>query len=175
MSQESLDDLFERNADMRLLERRHREIGAPSSDGKARRVGGGFGAESIVPGATADVELNDAPLLRVEVAAAPQTGVIPGAVLGVAIDVHNDGTAPAPEATLQCALPIESQYRDGSLRLDGHEVTAPEALFGDGLPIPRLPGAASSKVTFQLQVLPGVSPLILQPGLRSEGVPIVGT
>ncbi len=175
MSQESLDDLFERNADMRLLERRHREVNAAATDGKARRVGGGFGAESIVPGATADVELQDAPLMRVEVAAAPMTGVIPGAVLGVAIDVHNDGNAPGPEATLQCAVPIEAQFRDGSLRLDGREVTAPEQLFGDGLPIPRLPGASSSKVTFQLHVLPGVSPLILQPRLRAEGVPVVGT
>jgi len=174
VSQESLDDLFERNADMRLLERRHRELGAPTSDGKARRVGGGFGAESIVP-ATAEPAREDTPLMRVEVAAAPLTGVIPGAVLGVAVDVYNDGGAPAPEATLQLSLPIESQFREGSLRLDGREVTAPERLFTDGLPIPRLPGASSSKVTFQLQVLPGLVPLILQPSLRAEGVPVVGT
>ena len=175
MSQESLDELFERNADMRLLERRHRELGAPGTDGKARRVGGGFGAESIVAGASADVVLEDAPLLRVEVAAAPQTGIIPGAVLGVAIDVMNDGTAAAPAATLQISLPIESQYREGSLRLDGREVPSPEQLFADGLTIPGLDGSSTTKVTFQLQVLAGLSPLILQPRLRAEGVPIVGT
>jgi hypothetical protein len=175
VSQESLDDLFERNADMRLLERRHRELGAPETDGKARRVGGGFGAESIVAGASADIVLEDAALLRVEVAAAPQTGIIPGAVIGVAIDVINDGTAPAPEAVLGISLPIESQFRAGSLRVDGREVSNPEQLFAGGLMIPALDGASAAKVTFQLLVLPGLSALILQPRLRAEGVPTVGT
>ena len=136
VSQESLDDLFERNADMRLLERRHREVGASTNDGKARRVGGGFGAESIVPGATAELERGDAPLMRVEVAAAPLTGVIPGAVLGIAIDVYNDGNTPAPESTLQCAVPIEAQYRDGSLRLDGQRSHRARAAFRGRPPDP---------------------------------------
>jgi outer membrane biosynthesis protein TonB len=175
VSQESLDDLFERNADMRLLERRHKELGGATTDGKARRVGGGFGAESIVPGTVTDQALENSPLLRVEIAAAPLTGIIPGAVIGVAIDVSNDGGAPAPEATLQISLPIESQYRDGSLRLDGREVAASEQLFADGLPIPALAGSSAVKVTFQLQVLAGLTALILQPRLRADGVPIVGT
>ena len=160
---------------MRLLERRHQEVTATATDGASRRVGGGFGAESIVPGASADVTLEEAPRLRVEIAAAPQTGVIPGAMVGIAVDVYNDGTAPAPGATLQLSLPMESEYREGSLRLEGREITAPERLFGTGISIPRLPGETSTKVTFQLRVLPGLTPLILQPRLRAEGVPIVGT
>jgi hypothetical protein len=174
-SDDSLDDLFERNADMRLLERRHQEVGAPKSGGQARRVGGGFGAESIVAVGAGEIIMEDAARLRVEIAAAPATGAIPGAVIGVAVDVTNDGTATAPEALLLLSVPHESDYRHDSLRVDGQQVAAPERLFSAGLPIAALPAAASTKVTFQLQVLAGVSALILQPRLEAKGTPIVGT
>lgn len=101
--------------------------------------------------------------------------MIPGAVVGVAIDVFNDGNAPAPESKLLVSVPPESEFRPGSLRVDGREVPAPEQLFAQGLPIARLPGATSSKVTFQLAVLPGVNTLYLQPRLQTNGVPVVGT
>ena len=77
------------------------------------------------------------------IAAAPASGVIPGAVVGVAIDVFNDGNAPAPESKLLVSAPIESEFRTGTLRIDGREVQAPEQLFAHGLPIARLPGATS--------------------------------
>ena len=172
MDQRSIEDLFERNADMRLLEFRHNEPGkgAPAN----KRTASSFGAESIMS-TTPDIEMEDAPQLRVGIGAAPSTGVIPGAVVGVAIDVFNDGTAPAPESKLLLAIPIETQYRTGTLRIDGREPQAPEQLFAQGLPVPRLPGGTSSKVTFQLAILPGVNMLYLQPRLQAEGVPVVGT
>ncbi len=159
---------------MRLLEFRHNEPGkgAPAN----RRTASSFGAESIVA-SPLEVEAagEKVPRLRVTVAAAPHSGVIPGAVVGVAVDVFNDGNAPAPESKLLLSLPPESEYRAGSLRIDGREVQAPEQLFANGLPIARLPGATSSKVTFQLGVLPGVNTLYLQPRLQTNGVPVVGT
>jgi hypothetical protein len=156
---------------MRLLEFRHNEPGkgAPAN----KRTTGSFGAESIVTNPDAPIE--DAPRLRVTVAAAPKPGVIPGAVVGVAVDVFNDGTAPAPESKLLISIPVETEYRTGTLRIDGREPQAPEQLFAQGLPIARLPGATSSKVTFQLGVLPGVNTLYLQPRLQTNGVPVVGT
>lgn len=157
---------------MRLLEFRHNEPGKGAPPNK--RTVGSFGTESIVA-TTPNAPIDDAPRLRVAVAAAPKTGVIPGAIVGVAIDVFNDGTAPAPESKLLISLPIESEFRPGSLRVDGREVQAPEALFAQGLPIARLPGETSSKVTFQLGILPGVNPLYLQPRLQTNGVPVVGT
>ena len=172
LDQSAIEDLFERNADMRLLELRHSESGRTA--GAVRHVAGGFGAETSIAGA-ADVTIANAPRLRVAVAAAPKTGVIPGALVGVAIDVFNDGTAPAPESKLVLSLPIEAEYRDGTLRVDGREVAAPERLFGDGLPVARLPGATSAKVVFTLHVLPGLNPLYLQPRLQTNGVPVVGT
>jgi hypothetical protein len=174
MDQGSIEDLFERNADMRLLEFRHNEPGrgAPPA---LKRTGSSFGAESIVASASQDIETEPMPRMRVAVGAAPSTGVIPGAVVGVAIDVFNDGNAPAPESRLLVSLPHESAYRPGTLRIDGREVQAPEALFAAGLPIARLPGATSSKVTFQLAVLAGISALYLQPRLQTNGVPVVGT
>lgn len=175
MNQDRLEELFERNADMRLLERRHQELGARVADGAARRVGSAFGAESIVPGATAEIAIGEGPRMRLEIAAAPQTGVIPGAIVGVAIDIANDGAAAAPEASLLLSLPLESAYREGSLRIDGEEVIEGERLFTSGLEVRSLPGSSALKLTFQLQVLPGVGPLILQPRLRTEGVPVVGT
>jgi hypothetical protein len=172
VDQRAIEELFERNADMRLLELRHNEPGKGVSPNK--RTAPSFGAESVLAG-TPDAEIENAPRLRVAVSAAPKTGVIPGAVVGVAIDVFNDGSAPAPESKLLVSLPIESEFRSGTLRVDGREVQAPEQLFAQGLPIARLPGATSSKVTFQLGVLPGVNTLYLQPRLQTNGVPVVGT
>jgi hypothetical protein len=172
VDQRAIEDLFERNADMRLLEFRHNEPGKGAPPNK--RAAGSFGSESIVAN-TPDAAIEDAPRLRVAVAVAPKIGVIPGAVVGVAIDVFNDGTAPAPESKLLISIPIESEYRPGSLRVDGREVPSPEALFAQGLPIARLPGATSSKVTFQLGILPGVNTLYLQPRLQTNGVPVVGS
>jgi hypothetical protein len=172
VDQSSIEDLFERNADMRLLEFRHNEPGKGAPPNK--RTGSSFGAESIVS-TTPDVAIEKTPRLRVTIAAAPQSGVIPGAVVGVAIDVFNDGNAPAPESKLLVSTPIESEFRTGSLRVDGREVQSPEQLFAQGLPIARLPGTTSSKVTFQLAVLPGVNTLYLQPRLQTNGVPVVGT
>jgi hypothetical protein len=172
VDQNAIEDLFERNADMRLLEFRHNEPGKGAPPNK--RTGSTFSAESIVSNSP-DVETEKAPRLRVTIAAAPQSGVIPGAVVGVAIDVFNDGNAPAPESKLLVSTPIESEYRTGTLRVDGREVQSPEQLFAQGLPIARLPGATSSKVTFQLAVLPGVNTLYLQPRLQTNGVPVVGT
>ncbi len=174
MDQRSIEDLFERNADMRLLEFRHTEPGKSAPPGK-RAATTSFGAESIVADSQPEVETDKVPRLRVAIAAAPAAGVIPGAVVGVAIDVFNDGNAPAPESKLLLSLPPESEYRSGSLRIDGREVQAPEQLFVQGLPIARLPGATSSKVTFQLAVLPGLNTLYLQPRLQTNGVPVVGT
>jgi hypothetical protein len=171
VDQRSIEELFERNADMRLLELRHNEPGkgAPPN----RRVAS-FGAESITTGMP-DLEIEQGARLRVGIAAAPASGVIPGAVVGVAIDVYNDGDEPAPESKLQLSLPIESEYRPGTLRINGREPQAPEALFSQGLPIPRVLGSTSAKVTFQLAILAGINVLYLQPRLTAEGVPIVGT
>ena len=86
--------------------------------------------------------------LRVAIAAAPQSGVIPGAVVGIAIDVFNDGTAPAPESKLFVSLPLESRVpgRHAARRRPRVRVSR-TAVFDHGLPIARLPGETSSKVT----------------------------
>jgi hypothetical protein len=172
VDQNAIEELFERNADMRLLEFRHNEPGKGAPPNK--RTPSSFGAESIMA-STPDAIIEKSPRLRVTIAAAPASGVIPGAVVGVAIDVFNDGNAPAPESKLLVSAPIESEFRVGTLRVDGREVQAPEQLFGSGLPIARLPGSTSLKVTFQLAILPGVNALYLQPRLQADGVPVVGT
>lgn len=174
MDQHAIEDLFERNADMRLLERRHADVGVARPAVESRGTAGSFGAESIMPSAQA-IAADKSPRLRVTVAAAPMTGVIPGAIVGIAVDVHNDGGAPGPESTLTLPLPLDTEFRNGTLRLDGREVLGPERLFGSGLPIPRILGDASTKVTLQIAVLPGVSSIFLQPRLTTEGVPVVGT
>lgn len=172
MDPNAIEELFERNADMRLLEFRHAEPGKGVAPNRIRTSS--FGSESVVS-PVPDAVIEKAARMRVSVAAAPASGVIPGAVVGVAIDVFNDGTAPAPESKLVLSIPLESEFRSGSLRVDGREVQAPEQLFDRGLPIARLQGATSSKVTFQLAVLPGINALYLQPRLQTNGVPVVGT
>lgn len=173
MDPNAIDELFERNADMRLLEFRHAEPGKGASPNTLIRTSS-FSNESIVS-AIPDAAIEKAARMRVSIAAAPASGVIPGAVVGVAIDVFNDGTAPAPESKLVVSTPLESEFRIGTLRVDGREVQAPEQLFNRGLPIARLQGGTSSKVTFQLAILPGVNALYLQPRLQTNGVPVVGT
>ncbi len=171
MEHHPIDDLFDRNADMRLLELRHSDSGRTGS--ALRHVTEFVGSDMTASDAHHPTQAN-MPRLRVAVGAAPQTGVIAGALIGVAIDVFNDGTAPAPESTLMISLPIEAEFRTATLRVDGREALAPERLFGQGLPIGRLPGGTSSKVIFQLQVLTGLNPLYLQPRLIAKGVPVVG-
>ncbi len=156
---------------MRLLELRHSEHGRPPSS--LRDATSRLRSESLE--AVPDAAIEDAPRLRVTIAAAPQGGVIAGAIVGVAIDVFNDGTAPAPETTLLLSLPHDAEFRTGSLRIDGREPNAPEGLFRSGLAVARLPGQSSLKVTFQLQVLAGIGALYLQPRLSAVGVPVVGT
>jgi hypothetical protein len=173
MDPNAIDELFERNADMRLLEFRHAEPGKGAPPNNPIRTSS-FSNESIVS-AVPDAVIEKAARMRVSIAAAPASGVIPGAVVGVAIDVFNDGTGPAPESKLVVSTPLESEFRVGTLRVDGREVQAPEQLFNRGLPIARLQGATSSKVTFQLAILPGVNALYLQPRLQTNGVPVVGT
>ena len=156
---------------MRLLELRHSDSGRTS--GALRHVTEFIDTDATESG-THHVALATTPRLRVTIAAAPQAGVIAGALVGVAIDVFNDGTAPAPESTLMVSLPIEAEFRTGTLRVDGRETLAPERVFGRGLPVGRLPGGSSSKVVFQLHVLAGLNPLYLQPRLVANGVPVVG-
>jgi len=170
VEESAIEDLFERNADTRLLELRHKESGRTA--GAVRQVGSMVGTEPAIVSTSKGA---DSARLRVAIAAVPATGVIPGAVVGVAIDVYNDGNLPAPESTLVVSLPIEAEYRNGTLRIDGREAVAPERLFGEGLPVGRLPGASMSKIVFQLAILPGLNPLYLQPRLTATAVPIVGT
>jgi hypothetical protein len=171
VDQNSVEKFFERNADMRLLELRHNDIGMLPA---AARRGASFAADAIVSTTYEDLVIDAAPRLRVTLSAVPASGVIPGAVVAVAVDVHNDGAAPAPESRLVFALPHDSEYRPGSLRVDGREVTAGEQLFGSGLSLARIPGASSTKVTLQFVVRPGITALHLQPQLEAGGAPIVG-
>jgi len=127
VDQNAIEDLFERNADMRLLEFRHNEPGKGAPPNK-RTGGSSFSAESIVS-TTPDEVTEKAPRLRVTIAAVPASGVIPGAVVGVAIDVFNDGNAPAPECKLLVSIPLETEFRSGTLRIDGREAQSPEQLF----------------------------------------------
>ncbi len=156
---------------MRLLELRHNEI---ASIPAAARRGASFSAESLLATTYEDLAIDDAPRLRVTLAAVPSAGVIPGAIVAVAIDVFNDGAAPAPPATLILALPHDCTYRAGSLRVDGREAPSGEQLFSGGLTLARVPGASSTKVTLQFVVQPGITALHLQPQLHAGGVPVVG-
>ena len=169
MDEPSVDGLFERNADMRLLEFRHRENGRTST--ALRNATAPFDGE---PESGPPERIAAGPRLRVTIVAVPAAGVIAGAVIGVAIDVHNDGNTPAPEVTLVFSLPLDATFRPGTLRVDGREPNEPERLFGRGLSIAHIPGSSATKIVFSLLVQPGLGPLVLQPRLEARGVPVVG-
>lgn len=163
---------FEESADMRLLELQRAALGiapAPRNWESHVRVEGGAVESEIVEEAAGAV-------LAVELAATPNDGLIPGAVVTVSLSVANEGVAPATGLLVAVPVPGNASFRSGSFLADGRPESDgyAEQFFGDGIRIAQL--AAKSRATFvwKLGVRAGNSPLAIVPAIRAADAAIVG-
>ncbi len=168
---------FEVSADMRLLELQRQAAGAPVRETRWE------------PSAADLEELEDAPLvaeapsapstgavLHLALAAGPERGLIPGALVSVTIALSNDGGVPAEGVVLSLPLPAAARYRSGTLQRDGRalEDDRSEELFGEGLAIGALAPGERCTIAYRIEVGAGVTPLLLLPHARSINAAVIG-
>ena len=167
-----LDDLFDRDADSRLLERRRREeLGLAPHRPPASSTPPRFGAESML----ADDAPAPAPrsaVLRVAVVARPNRELIPGAVVTVVVSVHDDGHAAAGDVELRITLPAEAEAIPGSFARDDVELDG-DALLGAGLRLGTIEAGEEVRIRFAFRVLPGTGALDLGVHAGAPGVPTI--
>jgi hypothetical protein len=165
-----VDGLFERNADTRLLDRRRSEelglppVGAPSSTTTVQ-----FGPESMLS-AGAPLTAPRGPVLRVALQARPDRELIPGAVVTLVAEVHDDGDTDADDVRLRIAIPPETEAIGGSFVRDDVELDG-ESLLGEGLRIGTVAAATSIRIRFAVRVLPGTEPIDVLAYAGAPGVP----
>ncbi len=165
---------FELSADMRLLELQRGALGLPPRERlawKSHSV-----TESSLPLAQAEPEPGRTPVLSVEATAFPADGVIPGAVVTLALSVANEGAAAANDIIVSAPLPGGATYRPGSFVWNGRSAfdEVAESLFSAGLPIGTL--AMGDRATFQwkISVRLGTKPIVVAPQVRGRGTAVVG-
>ena len=165
-------EALSQSAERRLLEHRRRELGAaPSSfTANASWSRARENPATLSPASTID---RTGARLDVAVTAWPADGLIPGAVVTVTIVVSNGGIEPADDVTISAAVPTGAAYRPGTLKHDGRDGDAvADALFGEGLTLPKILAAGRSALTWKLDVLPGIADLVIAPAVKAS-VPVV--
>jgi hypothetical protein len=168
-----VDELFERNADTRLLDRRrHDELGLPPVATPASATPARFGPESMLGGDGVPLAAPRGAMLRVSLQARPDRELIPGAVVTVVAEVADDGDADADDVRLRIAIPVETEPIAGSFARDGVAIDG-EALLGEGLRVGTVPAAGAIRLRFAVRVLPGTEPLGLVAHGEAPGVPAI--
>lgn len=159
---------------MRLLELQRGALGLPPRE----RLSWESHAitEGSLPVAQAEPEPGRTPVLSVETSAFPADGVIPGAVVTLALSVSNEGAATAQDVVVTAPLPGGAAYRPGSFVWNGRSTydEVAESFFNAGLPIGTL--APGDRATFQWKVgvRLGTKPIVVAPHVRGAGTAVVG-
>lgn len=165
---------FELSADMRLLELQRGALGLPPRE----RLSWESHAitEGSLPVAQAEPEPGRTPVLSIETTAFPADGVIPGAVVTLALSLANEGAAAAHDVVVTAPLPGGGAYRPGSFVWNGRSTydEVAERFFSAGLPIGTL--APGDRATFQwkIGVRLGTKPIVVAPQVRGAGTAVVG-
>lgn len=165
---------FELSADMRLLELQRGALGLPPRE----RLSWESHAitEGSLPVAQAEPEPGRTPVLSIETTAFPADGVIPGAVVTLALSLANEGAAAAHDVVVTAPLPGGGAYRPGSFVWNGRSTydEVAESFFSAGLPIGTL--APGDRATFQwkIGVRLGTKPIVVAPQVRGAGTAVVG-
>jgi len=167
-----LDDLFDRDADNRLLDRRRREeLGLAPHPPPASSTPARFGAESMVNDVPRAVAPRSA-VLRVALVARPDRELIPGAVVTIVVSLHDDGDADAGDVRLRIVLPAEAEAIGGSFSCEEADLDG-DALLGAGLHVGTVNAHSELRVRFALRVLPGTAPLDVSVHAGAPGVPTI--
>lgn len=169
------DPDFEISADMRLLELQRSALGLAPPD--RTRWETRYTAESS-PGLETPVEefTRESAVVAVEAAAAPNSGVIPGAVVTVSLSVANEGGATARNIIAAVPLPAGGSYRAGSFTRDGRSASDDEAehFFGNGMRIDKLEPGGRASFIWKLGVRLGAKPLVIAPQVRADEGAVIG-
>jgi hypothetical protein len=166
-----LDALFERDADLQLLERRRREeLGLGTHAAAASTTPVRFGPESMVD--EPPPPASRGAMLRVALEARPDRELIPGAVVTVVATVHDEGDADAPDARLRISVPPETEPIANSFARDDAAFDG-EALLGEGLRLGTIPAGGRVRVRFAVRVLPGTDHLDVVAHAGAPGVPAI--
>lgn len=168
------EERFDQSADMRLVELRREQLGitkpaAPSWQSRtAVDLPFGQPPEATPPEAGA--------VLTLTVTANPDSGLIPGAVVTLALSVINEGAKAATKTLVRLPLPAAMVYRPGSMQIDSREASDNQAeqLFGIGLELGTLAGAQRRTVLLKLTTKASLEDPILAPSLSSADAAVVG-
>lgn len=165
---------FELSADMRLLELQRGALGLPPRERLAWESHAV--TEGSLPVAQAEPEPGRTPVLSVEATAFPADGVIPGAVVTLALSVANEGAAAANDIVVSAPLPGGAAYRPGSFVWNGRSTydEVAESFFNAGLPIGALAPADRATFQWKIGVRLGTKPIVVAPQVRARGTAVVG-
>ncbi len=167
-----LDELFDRNADTRLLERRRREeLGLAPPVSPPSAMPARFGPESML-GDGVPLATPRGAMLRLVVDARPNHGLIPGAVVTVVVEIADDGDTDADDVTVRVSVPPGADPIAGSFTRDDVAVDG-DALLAEGLRIGTIPAASFVRLRFTIRVQPGTEALDVSAHAASPGVPAV--
>jgi hypothetical protein len=166
-----LEALFERDADLQLLERRRREeLGLGTHTAGASRTPVRFGPESIVNEAAP--RPSRGALLRVSLEARPDRELIPGAVVTIVATVQDEGGTEVADTLLRVTVPPEAEPIANSFVRDEAALDG-EALLGAGLQLGAIPAGAQVRVRFAVRILPGTDHLDIVAHAAAPGVPAI--
>jgi len=168
---------FEVSADMRLLELQRQAAGAPIRETRWEPSSADLEELEDAPQVLeAPTEPSTGAVLHLALAAGPERGLIPGALVSVTIALSNDGGVPAEGIALSLPLPAGARYRSGTLQRDGRALDdeRSEELFGEGLAIGALAPGERCTIAYRIEVAAGVTPLVLLPHARSLNAAVIG-
>lgn len=165
---------FELSADMRLLELHRGALGLPPRERLAWESHAV--TEGGLPVAQKEPEPGRTPVLSVEATAFPADGVIPGAVVTLALSVANEGAAAANDIVAGAPLPGGAAYRPGSFVWNGRSTydEVAESFFNAGLPIGALAPGDRSTFQWKIGVRLGTKPIVVAPQVSAKNAAVVG-
>ena len=168
---------FEVSADMRLLELQRQAAGAPIRESRWEPRSADLDDLEDAPRVDeAPVAPSTGAILHLALAAGPERGLIPGALVSITVALTNDGGIGAEDIRLSIPMPAASRYRAGTLQRDGRPLDdeGAEELFGEGLSIGTLAPGERCTISYRIEVGAGVTPLLLLPHARSRNAAVIG-
>jgi hypothetical protein len=165
---------FDASADMRLLELQREALGLAAPDLSSWQ-------SRLSPPDGSALELDPDEVARgstlvVEMAASPNAGVIPGAVVTMSLTIANDGGSAAHGVVVSVPLPGGASYRNGSFVWDGRPTydDVAERFFGEGFLLDELAPQQRATFLWKIGVRIGAKALVIAPNVRAHDSGIIG-
>lgn len=158
---------------MRLVELQRASLGVPPPER------GAWESHPHVEGGAVEAEppqdLQSA-VLAAELTATPAAGVIPGAVVTLALSVANEGAMPAKNVRVGAPLPGGATYRNGSFVRDGRPLLddAADEFFGSGAVVGEIAPRSRATFVWKIGVRLGNKPLVIAPTVEAEETAVIG-